>query len=61
MRVAKSSGWETWQAITEFVKSVSDVMLANLPNFWKIGKAYLDGKYKKVGYLYKLHSIYQTG
>ncbi|KAF8512663.1 exocyst complex component Sec5-domain-containing protein [Hysterangium stoloniferum] len=45
--IAKSVGWETWQAISELVKNVSEVMLANLPSFWRIGKAYMDGKFKK--------------
>lgn len=30
------------------VKSISEVMLSTLPNFWKISVAFLDGKYRKV-------------
>jgi exocyst complex component 2 len=45
---AKSSGWEAWQAILEFVKSISEVILSNLPSFWRIGKSYMEGKFKKV-------------
>lgn len=34
------------------VKNVSEVMLTSLPNFWKISRAFLDGKFKKVRYAY---------
>jgi len=30
------------------VKNVSEVMLSSLPNFWKISKSFLEGKFKKV-------------
>ena len=39
-----------WQGILDMTKSVSDIMSNSLPNFWKIAKAFLDGKYKKVRY-----------
>ena len=39
------------------VKSLSETMLASLPNFWKIAKGYMDGKYKKV--IIGLSSYYQ--
>ncbi len=37
-----------WQAILTMVKNVSEAMLSALPNFWKISRSFLDGKYKKV-------------
>ena len=43
---AKSADWEAWQAILECERNVSEVMVANLPSFWRIGKAYMDGKFK---------------
>lgn len=30
------------------MKNDSEVMLSNLPNFWRIGKGYIDGRFKKV-------------
>lgn len=45
---AKSSGWEAWQAILELVKNLSEVILSNLPSFWRIGKSYMEGKFNKV-------------
>ena len=38
-----------WQAIFDLVKNISEVLLSSLPNFWKISKNFIDGKYKKVG------------
>jgi hypothetical protein len=34
--------------VFDMVKNVSEVMMSTLPNFWKIAKGFLDGKYKKV-------------
>lgn len=52
--IAKAPGSEVWQTIVDLVHNVSEVMLANLPSFWKIGKSYIDGKFRKVqkGMLY---------
>ena len=44
---ALAGGSDVWQAILNMVKSISEVMLTSLPNFWKISLAFLDGKYKK--------------
>lgn len=45
---AQASGHEVWQAILDMVKAVSEVLLSSLPNFWKIARSYIDGKYKRV-------------
>ena len=37
-----------WQSVLTLVKNLSEVMLGALPNFWKISKGFLEGKYKKV-------------
>jgi exocyst complex component 2 len=43
-----SQGESVWQAIFDMTKNVSEVLIASLPNFWKISKNFIDGKYKKV-------------
>ncbi len=30
------------------VKNVSEAMLTSLPNFWRISKSFMEGRYKKV-------------
>ena len=50
--VAQASGHEVWQATLDMVKGVSEVMLSRLPNFWKIAKGYMDGRFKKVGCIF---------
>ena len=35
-------------AILAMVKNDSEVMLSNMPNFWKIATGYIDGKFRKV-------------
>ena len=47
-RVASAGGYDVWQSVLTLVKNLSEVMLGALPNFWKISKGFLDGKYKKV-------------
>lgn len=46
--LSKGVGWEAWTAVLNLVKSDSEVMLSNLPNFWRIGKGYIDGRFKKL-------------
>ncbi|EED84825.1 predicted protein [Postia placenta Mad-698-R] len=46
--LAQGAGNEVWQAVLAMVKSVSEVMLSSLPNFWKIAKGFLEGKLKKL-------------
>lgn len=45
---AQSGGQEVWNAVFDLVKNVSEIMMSTLPNFWKIAKGFLDGKYRKV-------------
>jgi esterase/lipase superfamily enzyme len=45
---ALSGGHDVWNVVFDMVKNVSDVMMSTLPNFWKIAKGFLDGKYRKV-------------
>ncbi|KAH9036875.1 exocyst complex component Sec5-domain-containing protein [Lactarius pseudohatsudake] len=47
--IPQSGGHEVWRVILDLVKSVSEVMMTALPNFWKIAKGFLDGKYRKSG------------
>jgi exocyst complex component 2 len=32
----------------DMVKNLSEIMLSSLPNFWKIAKSFMDGKFKRV-------------
>ena len=45
---AKSSGEPVWIAILAMVKAVSEVLLTSLPNFWRIAKSFMDGRFKRV-------------
>jgi hypothetical protein len=45
---AKSAREPIWQAIWDLVKSLSEAMANPLPNFWKISKNFIEGKYRKV-------------
>ncbi|KAH8993621.1 exocyst complex component Sec5-domain-containing protein [Lactarius hatsudake] len=47
--IPQSGGHEVWRVILDLVKGVSEVMMSALPNFWKIAKGFLDGKYRKSG------------
>jgi exocyst complex component 2 len=44
----KGPAHEVWQTTLDYVKSVSEITLAALPSFWRIGKAFMEGKFKKV-------------
>ncbi|KAF8886545.1 exocyst complex component sec5 [Infundibulicybe gibba] len=44
---AQCEGEPVWQSILDLVKNVSEVMLSSLPNFWKISKGFMEGKFKK--------------
>ncbi|KAL1743983.1 exocyst complex component Sec5-domain-containing protein [Schizophyllum fasciatum] len=44
---AKSSGEPIWIAILAMVKAVSEVLLTSLPNFWRIAKSFMDGRFKR--------------
>ncbi|KAI1798032.1 exocyst complex component Sec5-domain-containing protein [Ganoderma leucocontextum] len=47
MVIAQSTGQEIWEAIHTTVKNVSEAMLSPLPNFWRISKSFMEGRYKK--------------
>ncbi|KAF7792078.1 hypothetical protein EIP86_003108 [Pleurotus ostreatoroseus] len=46
--IAQAGGQDVWQAVLTMVKNLSEAMLAALPNFWKISKSFIEGKYRKV-------------
>ncbi|KAK0192271.1 exocyst complex component sec5 [Armillaria mellea] len=46
--VAESAGEPVWQAIMDLAKNLSEVMMASLPNFWKLSSGFTEGKFKKV-------------
>ncbi|CAL1708863.1 unnamed protein product [Somion occarium] len=45
--VSQASGHAVWQAVLTMVKNVSEAMMAHLPNFWRISRGFIDGKYRK--------------
>jgi exocyst complex component 2 len=45
---AQAGGHEVWQAIWDMVKNISEVVVSSLPNFWKIARSFLEGKFKRV-------------
>ena len=45
---AKSTGHEEWEAMTQLVNRLSTVILDRLPDFWRIAKGHMEGKYSKV-------------
>ncbi|RPD65706.1 hypothetical protein L226DRAFT_557688 [Lentinus tigrinus ALCF2SS1-7] len=45
--IAQSGGQEVWEGIQTMVKNVSEAMLTPLPNFWRISKSFMEGRYKK--------------
>ncbi|KAF8189835.1 exocyst complex component Sec5-domain-containing protein [Mycena galopus ATCC 62051] len=46
--VAKCAAEPVWQAILDMVKMLSEIVLSSLPNFWRISKSFVDGKFKRV-------------
>lgn len=48
IHIAKSPAEPVWQAVHEMVKNVSEAMLTPLPNFWRISKSFIDGRFRKV-------------
>lgn len=44
-----AAGKEVWRLIYDFVHQLSDIALQTLPSFWKVAKAYMEGKYQAVG------------
>lgn len=47
-RTVQAGGHEVWQAVMTMVKNVSEVVLTSLPNFWRISRAFIEGKFRKV-------------
>ncbi|KAJ7695444.1 exocyst complex component Sec5-domain-containing protein [Mycena rosella] len=45
--VAKCAAEPLWQAILDMVKTLSEIVLSSLPNFWRISKSFMDGKFKR--------------
>ncbi|KIK44226.1 hypothetical protein CY34DRAFT_11230 [Suillus luteus UH-Slu-Lm8-n1] len=45
--IAQAGGHEVWQATWDMVKNISEVMVSSLPNFWKIARSFLEGKFKR--------------
>ncbi|KAI0646515.1 exocyst complex component Sec5-domain-containing protein [Trametes meyenii] len=45
--IAQTGGHEIWEAIETMVKNISEAMLTPLPNFWRISKSFMEGRYKK--------------
>ncbi|KNZ82265.1 Exocyst complex component 2 [Termitomyces sp. J132] len=45
--IARSSAESVWQSIFDMMKGVSETMLSSLPNFCKISKSFMEGKYRK--------------
>ena len=43
----KGVGHEVYKSLAEVVHQVCEVLLQTIPNFWKVGKAYMDGKYSR--------------
>ena len=51
----QANGHEAWKALIDVVHNVSEIMLQTLPNFWKVGKGYMDGKYQSRSSTDKAH------
>ncbi|KAF9239346.1 exocyst complex component Sec5-domain-containing protein [Melanogaster broomeanus] len=45
--IAQGGGHEVWQAVFDMVKNMSEILLSSLPNFWKIAKSFIEGKFKR--------------
>ncbi|KAG9100157.1 hypothetical protein FS749_016109 [Ceratobasidium sp. UAMH 11750] len=45
--LSKGPAHEVWQTTLDYVKAVSEITLSALPSFWRIGKAFMEGKFKK--------------
>lgn len=45
--LANAPGAAVWRVALEAVKAISDSIMASLPSFWRMCKAYADGKYQR--------------
>lgn len=43
-----ATGSDVWKLIFDLVCNLSEVVLQNIPSFWKVAKGYMEGKYQKV-------------
>ncbi|KDE09777.1 hypothetical protein MVLG_00177 [Microbotryum lychnidis-dioicae p1A1 Lamole] len=42
-----AAGSDVWRLIYDLVRNLNEVILQNLPSFWKVAKGYMEGKYQK--------------
>lgn len=42
----QAAGHDAWKALADLVHTDCEALLQTIPNFWKVAKAYLDGKYQ---------------
>ncbi|CAG8621305.1 2618_t:CDS:10, partial [Ambispora leptoticha] len=47
LSASKDMDVQTWKAILNIVKSLSDLLLRCLPDFWKLSKSFIEGKFQK--------------
>lgn len=47
--LAKEPEVKAWMSIMTGVKTLSELLLRLLPDFWKLAVAFMDGKIQKVG------------
>lgn len=52
----QATGREVWKALLEVVHNLSEIMLQTVPNFWKVGKGYMEGKYQSRSTSDKAHT-----
>ncbi|CAA7268400.1 unnamed protein product [Cyclocybe aegerita] len=45
--IATSAAEPAWLAVLDLVRYISEAISSSLPNFWRISKNFIDGKYKK--------------
>ncbi|OSD08742.1 hypothetical protein PYCCODRAFT_1448893 [Trametes coccinea BRFM310] len=45
--IAQSGGREIWEAIQTMVKNISEAMMTPLPNFWRVSRSFMEGRYRK--------------
>ncbi|CAJ0642462.1 13578_t:CDS:10 [Entrophospora sp. SA101] len=47
LTASKNMDVQIWKSTFELVKSLSDLLLRCLPDFWKLSKSFMDGKFQK--------------
>ena len=43
----KGAEHEVWKSLLELVHNLCEILLQTIPNFWKVAKGYMDGKYQR--------------